>query len=96
VHRISSALGEAPVARVVHQYAPHDLGAQRQEVRPVLTPNSPGVRQLEIRFIGQRGRIQAVTGAPALKVPARDPPQLRIHKICQAIQRVRIRRPSRQ
>ena len=47
-------------------------------------------QQLERRLSGQSGGSQALAGPPEFEVAARDPPQLRIHKIYQAVQRVRI------
>jgi hypothetical protein len=84
--RVASALGRAAPARVIHQDASHDLRAERQEMRPALAADSPGSHQLEIRLIGQGGRFEGLAGPPALEVPVRDPLELRIQEVQQAVQ----------
>jgi hypothetical protein len=90
VQRISPTLRHASPACMVHQDAPHDLSAQRQEMEPAVAADSAGPFELEIRLVGEGGGFDALARAPMSELLARDTTQLRIDNGHQAVERVPI------
>lgn len=63
---------------IVNEDAPHDLGADCQEMRSVSPFQVPNASQSQVGFIHQGGGLNRVAGTFALQMAPRDPVQLRI------------------
>jgi hypothetical protein len=75
---------------VVDQNSPEDLRAEGEKVSAVFAPDATCPNQLEIGFIGERGRFQRLTVASAAEVLPSDSPQFRVDRGHQPIECLRI------
>ena len=77
--RHSTATFKVATSGMLHQNAPHQLGRNREEMRAILPLHAFIVHQPHICFIDQGGGLQAVAGALALHVAARQAVELVIN-----------------
>ena len=75
---------------MVNQNSSEDLGAEREKVSAVFAPDATCVNQLEVGFIGERGRFQRLTVTPASEVLPGDSAQFRVDRGYQPRKRLRI------
>jgi len=66
------------------------LRAESEKMNAVFAPDAAYPNQLEIGFIGERGRFQRLTVAAAAETLPGDSPQLRVHRGYQSRERLRI------
>src|SRR5689334_17742216 len=72
---------------MVDQDASDHLRAERQEMSAVLAADSTTVQKLQISLICQNGGFEALARTPPCEMFSRDPPQFRINKGYQSVQR---------
>lgn len=75
---------------MVNQNPTNHLRAQRQEMRPTLTPDPLGSSKLHVGFVGQRRRLESVSGRPFSQVRPRDSAQFRVYQRREIRERGRI------
>ena len=78
---------------MVDQNVPHQLGGDTEKVSPVLPLGSVLPDQTKVRLVNQRGALQGVVAALALKITARHAAQLAVNKWDQGIPCVLIAMP---
>src|SRR5215470_7554922 len=79
-------------ASMIHQYAPHDLSRNCEEVGAILPLHPLVMHQAHIRFVYQGGRLEGVAGPLALHVVVSQAAELFINDRSQTIQRALISR----
>jgi hypothetical protein len=72
---------------VVDEHAPHDAGADGEEMRAVLPRGGVTAGEAEEGLVHQRGRLQRMTRPLALHLPRRDATKLREHERREAVER---------
>ena len=85
--RPAAALVGVDPAGVVHQYAPHHLRRQREELLPVRERRIVGLDQAQPRLVNERRRLQRVTGAFPPEVGVGDLAKLPVDDRHQRVER---------
>src|SRR5215470_1388794 len=83
----SAALHGLMLARVVHQYAPHQLRGNSEKMGAILPFCISLIDELEIGLVDERGGFECVLGALAPQVVARQPSQLAVDQRHQFFER---------
>ncbi len=60
----STPFAGCPPPRVVEHKLPHGLGGDSKEMMPILHGKAGSLRQLQIRFVDERGRLQRLIVSP--------------------------------
>src|SRR5437763_4692816 len=74
-------------SRVIDEYAPHDLGCNREEMGPILPLHALIVHQTHVGFVHQVSRLQRVAWALALYIAVSQAAELFINDGRQAVER---------
>ena len=90
VRRTPSPLLEAARACEIRQNAPHQLGANSKEMRPVVPTHLSDIDQPQIDFVDECRGLESVTGTFSGHVVPRRPVQFLVHQRHKFLQRLLI------
>lgn len=75
---------------MVYKNSPKDLRAEGEKVSAIFAPDATCPNQLEVSFIGERGRFQRLTVTSAAEVLSGDSSQFGVYRGHQPGERLRI------
>ncbi len=75
---------------MIDEDAAHHLRAERQEVAPVLTLDGPRAQQLEVRLVGEGGRLEARARTASTELTVGDAAEFRVGELHEAVERARL------
>ena len=75
------------LARVIDEYAPHQLGGNAEEMGAILPSGVSLIDELQIRLVDERGWLQRVTGTFAAQIVTRETAQFVVNQRHQFLER---------